>query len=239
LRVLGTTEFPDDFLPEEDRPNDCKVPGDYEYARTVAREFPKLLRRFWYSDALEPILVDPIDFLRRLHVFQPHDRIWIGRENSSGRPIHAANFRTLNQWEAAPPPPTWSFTTGAAFFPGSFRRSKANVKTVRTLVLESDTLTIPETFAMVQWVEDEFSLPLLAAVSSGNKSLHCYLKFPGRSWIDHYGPALVAVGFDERTFSPAQPIRLAGQQREDNGALQSLLWVRRPRVRKSQLQRAK
>jgi hypothetical protein len=238
LHVLGTSEFPDDFLPEEGEP---KVPADYLYAKAVAGQFPKLLRQFRKTNpTLQPIAVGPVNFLRRLRVFKSDDLIWIGRENSSGRSMHATHFRTLEQWESLPPSQDWSFTTGAAFLPGTFRRAKANVKAVRALILESDSLSMEDTFAIARWVEDEFSLPLLAAVSSGNKSLHCYFRYPGQDWVDCYGPALISVGFDRRTFSPVQPVRLARQRRADNGAVQLLLWIGRPkpRARKPQHQRS-
>jgi hypothetical protein len=225
LKVLGSTDFPEDFeLSESSR---RKAAADYVYARKVERNLPRLLKKFLKTNpSLEPIPVTAVDFLRRLRVFKPDDIVWIGKENSSGQPMHAANFHTLEQWKALPP--LWSFTTGAAYLPGSFQRCGANVAAVRALILESDSLPMPETFAMARWVEDEFSLPLLAAVSSGNTSLHCYFKYPDREWVDCYGPALEAAGFDPRTFRPTQPIRLAGQRRADNGAVQSLLWVRRP-----------
>ena len=147
------------------------------------------------------------DFLRRLKVFKPDDLIWIGRKTSSGAPIHRIHFRTLAQWKASPPPPGWCYTAGAVFRPGSFSRSKSNVLAVRALILESDSLPLRETFAMARWVEDEFSVPLLACVHSGGKSLHCYFKHPDpnfkHGWVDQWGPALAAAGFDRRTLSAA------------------------------------
>jgi hypothetical protein len=233
LLILGTTEFPESASREEAP----RVPGDFAYAKQVTRKLPKLIAKFWPSSwPLEPVPMAVPDFLRQLKVFKTNDLIWIGLEKSSGRPMHSTHFRTLTQWKASPPPPHWSFTTGAAFLPGSFCRSHANVKALRALILESDSLSLPETFAMARWVEDEFSLPFLAAVSSGNKSLHNYFKHPGQDWLERYWPALVAAGFDKRTLSPAQPIRLANQRRADSGATQSLLWIRPTPVRKTQLQ---
>jgi hypothetical protein len=231
LKVLGSTEFPDDFLPEEGGP---KTAGDYVYAKNVERRFPKLLQRFRKSaPALEPIAIKAIDFLRRLRVFKSDDLVWVGQLNSAGLPKHVEQFHTLEEWTVTPPWLTWDYTAGGVFLPGCFSRSKANVKAVRALILESDSLSMEDTFAMARWVEDEFSLPLLAAVSSGNTSLHCYFRYPGQDWVDAYRPALIAVGFDRKTFSPVQPVRLAGQRRADNGTEQSLLWVRRPKPRAS------
>jgi hypothetical protein len=225
LLALGTTEFPDSAEAGDD--SEPKVPGDFAYAKTVARKLPKLIKAFQPAQwPPEPIATSAPTFLRRLKIFKKDDLIWIGLERSSGQPMHVTHFRTLSQWKVFPPPPQWSFTTGAAFVPNSFRRSITTVKATRALILESDTLSPAETFALARWIEDEFSLPLLAAVSSGGKSLHCYFPYPGQNWIDRYRPTLLAAGFDRKIFSPAQPIRLANQIRSDNGASQSLLWIK-------------
>lgn len=230
LKVLGTTEFPEDFegsLPETNR---RLAPGDYVYAKTVARKFPRLLKQFLKTNPpLEPIPIQAVDFLRRLDVFKPNDAVWIGRKTDSGRPACKINFRTLKEWGESPPLPSWAYTVGGAFPPGCFTRRQAFVKRGRMLVLESDWLSIPETLAMARWVADEFSVPLLAAVDSGGKSLHCYFRYPadGQLWVDWWRPALIEAGFDPATFYPHQPVRLVGQLRE-NGTVQQLLWARRP-----------
>ena len=234
LTITGSTEFPD-------TPHTRPVPrttGSFVFEKQVAGSLPKLIAKFLPAQwPLEPITMTAPDFLRRLKVFKPDDLIWIGRKTSSGAPIHRIHFRTLARWKPSPPPPAWCYTAGAVFRPGSFSRSKSNVLAVRALILESDSLPPRETFAMARWVEDEFSVPLLACVHSGAKSLHCYFKHPDpnfkHGWLDQWGPALVAAGFDRRTLSPSQPIRLAGQRREDTGAAQELLWLRPVKTRKS------
>jgi hypothetical protein len=232
LLILGTTEFPTASTNIQAKVGNSAGSADFAYAHEVTRNLPKLIDQFRPSTwPLESIEMGVPTFLRRLNVFKPDDLIWIGTEKSSGRPMHAAHFRTLKQWTASPPPLTWSFTTGAAFLPSCFCRSRANVAALRGMILESDSLSPPETFAMARWVEDEFSLTLLAVVSSGNKSLHNYYRHPGQPWLDRYWPALVAAGFDKRTLSPSQPIRLANQVRADNGATQSLLMVRPTQTR--------
>jgi hypothetical protein len=227
LLTLGTTEFPDNGESDAGENSKPEVPGDFVYAQTVARKLPELIKAFQPAHwPPEPIAMSVPAFLRRLKVFKKDDLIWIGLERSSGQPIHITHFRTLSQWKVFPPPPQWSFTTGAAFVPNSFRRSKTTVKAARALVLESDTLSPAETFALARWIEEEFVLPLLAAVSSGGKSLHCYFPYPGLDWLNRYRPTLLAAGFDRKTFSPAQPIRLANQIRADNGSTQNLLWIK-------------
>ena len=167
-------------------------------------------------------------FLRKLRVFKKDDLIWIGLERSSGQPMHVTHFRTLAQWKAFPPPAQWSFTTGATFIPNCFRRSKSTVAAARALILESDTLSPAETFALARWIEEEFTLPFLAAVTSGDKSLHCYFPHPGQEWLDIYRPTLVAIGFCTGSLrNPSQPMRLANQVRAENAAVQHLLWIRK------------
>jgi hypothetical protein len=223
LLITGTTEFPDIPGYAEGR-----VSGDYAYARTVAKKLPKILQKFrpasWPPNPIEMAVPR---FLKRLGVFRKVDHIWIGNERDSGRPMFATHFRTLAEWQKAPPPLNWSFVCGAAFIPGSFSRSAANVKALRTFIVESDALGGADTYAVAKWVEDNFSLPLLAMVHSGNRSLHCYFEHPGAEWVGLYRPALVEAGFCAASLrSLVQPMRLANQVRANNQMVQHLLWLR-------------
>jgi hypothetical protein len=222
LSITGTTDFPESAQREG-------FSGDYAYARTIAKKLPKILAKFrpasWPPNPIEMSV--PL-FLRRLSVFRRVDHIWIGNERDSGRPMFATHFRTLTEWQKAPPPLNWSFTSGAAFVPGSFSRSAANIKSLRTLILESDALGGADTYAVARWVEEEFTLPLLALVHSGNRSLHCYFEHPGAEWVGLYRPALVEAGFCAASLrSLVQPMRLANQVRANNQAVQHLLWLRK------------
>jgi hypothetical protein len=221
LAITGTTGFPESSGP-------ARPPGDYAYARKVEKRLPKILAKFRPGDwPPSPMEMSAPAFLKRLNVFKRTDHIWIGNFWDSGRPVFAAHFRTLMEWAKAPPPRGWPFTCGAAFIPGSFARSAANVKALRTLILESDSLSQLDTVAVARWIEDEFRLPLLALVHSGNKSLHCYFQHPGAEWLSIYQPALVAVGFCACSLrSLTQPLRLANQVRLDNQAVQHLLWIK-------------
>jgi hypothetical protein len=201
--------------------------ADYAYARTVAKELPKILAKFRPASwPPTPIEMAAPEFLKRLDVFKRVDHIWIGNERDSGQPKYATHFRTLAEWQKAPPRRDWAFTCGAAFIPGSFSRSNANVKALRALILESDALGGADTYAVARWIEENFSLPLLAMVYSGNKSLHCYFNHPGAEWLGLYRPTLVEAGFCAASLrSPAQPMRLANQVRNNN-AIQYLLWMK-------------
>jgi hypothetical protein len=220
LAITGTTDFPESAQTSGSS-------GDYAYARQVARELPKILRKFrpafWPPN---PIEMAAPQFLKCLGVFKKVDHIWIGNERDSGQPRFSTHFRTLEEWCKAPPPRNWSFTCGAAFIPGSFSRSNANIKALRTFILESDALGGADTYAVARWVEDEFTLPLLALVHSGNKSLHCYFEHPGAEWVGLYRPALVEAGFCAASLrSLVQPMRLANQLRVNNQAVQHLLFL--------------
>jgi hypothetical protein len=221
LLITGTTDFP------LDAPG-AKVTADYAYARTIAKKLPKILAKFrpreWPPN---PIEMDVPTFLQRLGVFRKVDHIWIGNERDSGQPKFSAHFRTLEEWSKAPPPRIWPFICGAAFIPGSFSRSAANIKALRTFILESDALSGADTYAVARWVEENFTLPLLAMVHSGNKSLHCYFEHPGAEWVGLYRPALVEAGFCAASLrSLVQPMRLANQVRANNQAIQHLLFLK-------------
>jgi hypothetical protein len=222
LRITGTTDFPESS-------RSIGPIGDYAYARTVAKKLPKILAKFrpasWPPN---PIEMPAAQFLRHLGVFKKVDHIWIGNERASGQPRFSTHFRTLEEWTKAPPPRCWSFTCGAAFIPGSFSRSAANVKALRAMILESDALGGTDTYAVARWVESNFNLPLLAIVYSGNKSLHCYFRHPGAEWVGLYRPALVEAGFCAASLrSLVQPMRLANQLRANNQAIQHLLWTKK------------
>jgi hypothetical protein len=221
LLITGTTDFP------EDAPG-VKVSGDYAYARTIAKKLPGILKKFRPSSwPPNPIEMPAPEFLKRLGVFKKTDHVWIGNERDSGQPRFATHFRTPEEWRKAPPSHSWSFTCGAAFIPGSFSRSAANIKALRTLILESDALGGADTYAVARWVESNFTLPLLAMVYSGNKSLHCYFQHPGAEWVGLYRPALVEAGFCAASLrSLVQPMRLANQLRNNN-TVQYLLWIRK------------
>jgi hypothetical protein len=220
---LGTTEYPEDAARHEVP----QPPGDYQYARRIGRELPRLLERYMPDSwPPEPVELPAAQFLTRLGVFKRSDLIWIGNERDSGRSMYASHFRTLRNWLKTPPPRFWSFTCGAAFLPGTFSRSQGCVKATRLLILESDAIDARSTAALARWLEDEFSLPLLAMVHSGNESLHCYFPFPGSDWVATYRPALVEVGFDPRCLRAAQPMRLANQVRAGNSHVQQLFWLK-------------
>jgi hypothetical protein len=225
LIITGTTDFPVD-MPGP------KISGDYVYARTIVGKLPNILKKFRPSSwPPNPIEMAAPEFLKRLGVFKRVDHIWIGNERDSGQPRFSTHFRTLEEWTKAPPPRGWSFTCGAAFIPGSFSRSNANIKALRTLILESDALGNADTYAVARWVENNFSLPLLAVVHSGNKSLHCYFIHPGAEWVGLYRPTLVEAGFCAASLrSLAQPMRLANQIRANNQTVQHLLWLRKTYV---------
>jgi hypothetical protein len=153
-------------------------------------------------------------------MFSPYDWVWIGQPEMTGE-NWKTNFRAAGAWIL--PPPSWKFIC-----PNPLRtcwdRKNENIAEYRHLVLESDSLNMLESRAMFEAVEDIFLLKLKAIVFSGNKSLHGWFEHPGLPWLALHKPLLVAMGFDAKTMSPSQPVRLPGVVRE-NGKRQELLWI--------------
>lgn len=172
-----------------------------------------------------PIPESPIDHWRLLlnALFTPEDVVWIGDKCDSGRSEHAARFRTVPAWlaetEARGP-----FTVPASFKPGAFSRSKANVANRRFLVIESDTLTKPQTLALFEWCRP--FMPLRAVVDTGGKSLHGWFEFLHLTGdrFEELKIILPELGADPALFREAQPCRLPGWEREP-GRFQRLLYL--------------
>jgi hypothetical protein len=156
------------------------------------------------------------------HMFEPTDFIWIGQPEMTGS-YWPHNFQMVKHWEAKPPSPAFKFICPNPIM-GCDRKNE-NVAEYRHLVLESDTLTMLESRAMFEAVEDIFLLKLKAIVFSGNKSLHGWFAHPGLPWLALHQPVLVALGFDPKVMIPSQCVRLPGTVNPKTGKMQSLLWI--------------
>lgn len=156
-------------------------------------------------------------FLKRM--FKKHDVVWVGQpEMAKG----AINFQDAWYWGICGIPSVWKYVCPNPL--KGCHRANENISEYRHLVLESDSLNILESRAMFEAVEDIFLLKLKAIVFSGNKSLHGWFVHPGPQWLALHKPLLIAMGFDSKTMSPSQPVRLPGVVRE-NGKRQELLWI--------------
>ena len=166
----------------------------------------------------------PLAFLYRM--FAPHDWVWLGQPEMTG-PIWSRNFEEVSHWDVLPSciSPSWKFICPNPLIHGRCDRTNDNIFAYRHLVLESDTLTMLESRAMFEAVEDIFLLKLKAIVFSGNKSLHGWFAHPGLQWLALHQPVLVALGFDAKVMSPSQCVRLPGTANPKTGKMQSLLWI--------------
>ena len=157
-------------------------------------------------------------------------QVWVGREYDSGKPHHARNFKTPEEW-LSQARPLGSFTCPSTFKPGTTSRSNKQVASQPFFVAESDTLSHEETCSLFNWMR-EF-LQLRAIVNTGNKSLHGWFERPTPEQRTELKAILPELGFDRAMFTPSQPCRLAGVVRPDSSpdpllgvpVYQSLLWL--------------
>ena len=166
--------------------------------------------------------MDPTHFLVRM--FGPKDYVWIGQPWMTGKGWERC-FRTVEQWIENPPIEQLSFMCANPLTPGCYDRTQENVLNLKSLFLESDTLSMLDSRAMFEAVEALFALQVQTIVFSGGKSLHGWFKHPGLEWFSNNKSMLEALGFDPATMRSAQPVRLGGAMR-DNRTKQAVVWVR-------------
>ena len=171
------------------------------------------------------------DWQLHLSLFaKEEDHVWIGREYDSGKPHHARNFKTPEEWLGRSRP-LGAFTCPCTFKPGAISRSNNQVASQPFLVVESDIQSHGETCSLFNWMR-EF-LQLRAIVNTGNKSLHGWFERPTPEQRTELKSILPEFGFDRAMFTPSQPCRLAGVVRPDTTpdpllgvpVYQSLLWL--------------
>ena len=192
---------------------------------------PELFERFrWpYEQILEdsPLRVanrDPEDQFRAwLRVWPPHSTVWIGDVYSSGLPQHRTHFRPVTDWQQIGPV-MGNFTCGAAFRPGTYRRSNENIEGQRFLVVESDTLSRDEIGGVFAYLNQRLRYNLHAIIDTAGKSLHGWFDAPPNKLLENRLKAgLTAFGCDPKLFTYSQPVRVPGALR--NGKLQRAVWL--------------
>jgi hypothetical protein len=202
-----------------------------ELAEQIKQMRETLIKKFRGKLSPAPVKISSIKLLSQL--FKPKDVLWIGQEFQSGSK-YAHHFRMLEEWVRKPPPPNWDFTTGATFWPGSCDRNNESVAQRRYLILESDRkdnagnpVSQEEQWAMIAWACTELHLKLKAILFSGNKSYHAWVLWPGEDWFREHRPVLEAMGFDPKTISKSQPVRLGGAIHLRTRKRQEVLWLRK------------
>jgi hypothetical protein len=190
-----------------------------EILTAARRLFPSLTAAdLWESSPVRP----PCDLDQHFPLFirslwAAEDVLWCGDLYESGKPCHAKNFRTAAEWLSVGRPPG-PHTSAWTFAPGSSSRCKAQARSRRFLVLESDSLSEADTLSVLFWLREKMQLRLRAVVHSGNKSLHAWFDLPQHQ-LGALEAALPRAGFDSALFTPAHTSRLAGWKRTDKAAL--------------------
>lgn len=162
-------------------------------------------------------------------MFQPSDVVWIGHVWSSGKEKHATNFRDQGRWlshlqrsgEILP----FEFVSHCTWQPGSFERTNANLVQRRYIVVESDSLTMDQTGAVLNWMCSEMEATLRAVVFSGRRSIHGWFDWPEQVDIKELSATLRGLQCDPSVLRAPQPVRLPGAMRRDTGTTQTLLYL--------------
>lgn len=183
------------------------------------------------ADSPQPIPDEPREqqqmFLKQM--YNPEDILWMaGSVNKTGRPEHAAYFLTVEQimrrhvqWNR--------FMSHATFQKGTTSRCLAKMKSTPYMVVESDVLDRDEIGAVFRLLEGQYGLPLLAAVYSGNFSVHGWFPRPSEDELkSFYRPLLIGLACDPSVATPTQPVRAPGAYRNDTEIqrLQKLVYLR-------------
>lgn len=158
-----------------------------------------------------------------LKLWPSHARIWIGDLYSSGKPEHAANFRTVGEWYQLGPT-VGSFTCPSSFKAGATARSEENVEKREFLVVESDLLDRDAVGAVFRFLQWRLKYQLHCIVDTAGKSLHGWFTPPPPELAGRLKTALATLGCDPKMFGKSQPVRLPGAMRESK--MQKLIWLR-------------
>jgi hypothetical protein len=173
----------------------------------------------WSSYRLDGDVVN--DWRLHLRLYPPTDEVWIGELHQSGKPEHVRNFRTVSEWlkERTAPAP---HICPNPFKPGVHSRTAENIAEARFLVVESDTLTKPESCAVLKWLSN--ILRMRAVVDTGGKSLHGWFEYPTTAALKELKVILPALKCDQGLFQLAHTCRLPGPMR-DTGRRQHLTFL--------------
>jgi hypothetical protein len=204
-----------------------------ESLRGAAERFsPELFEFFRWpmAEILEdsPLLVAERDaedqFRTWLRLWPACSTVWIGDVYSSGRPEHAAHFRSVAEWYQIGPV-MGNYTCGSSFKPGCWSRCNENLSGQRFMVVESDTLAHDEIGAVFTYLRRRLHYGLHCIVDTAGKSLHGWFDAPrNKIWENRLKAGLEVFGCDPKVFTYSQPVRVPGAWRD--GRLQRLIWLR-------------
>lgn len=180
---------------------------------------------------------DPRGFLAAL--FLPADLVWTGSVHQSG-PRFRDRWRTVEDWQQAPPDTLGPMTTPATWKAGAVSRSRDWIASAPYVVLDFDgqdgrkpqtpadlARHLADSLALVRWLRERLRWRLAAILSTGGKSLHAWFENPGRECLDSLRPTLSPFGIDAGLIGhPEHPCRLPGQIHHGTGRRSRVLWLR-------------
>ena len=168
------------------------------------------------NDSPSTVDADSSGHWRKLFgLFTPEDVIWTGAVYDSGKPHHAARFRSRDEWLALTSAPA-QFVCASTFKPGSFSRGNETVARRPFLVVESDELDHDTIGAVFRWMREKVNLRLRCIVDTAGKSLHGWFEFPVEAELDELKVVLPEFGCDPKMFTASQPCRLPGALRGEH-----------------------
>ncbi|MCP5537540.1 MAG: hypothetical protein H7A51_15065 [Akkermansiaceae bacterium] len=169
--------------------------------------------RFDHSEAA------PHDFIASL--FKPDDVLWLGDTYDTGKPEHAANFKTCRDWLTIARLP--HRIAAGTFHPGTISRCKEYVKSSPFILLESDELigrkpSTPEerernkalSSALIGYAKDKLGLTLRAVIDTGNRSLHAWYDRPPEPAMNAIHKMAAGLRIDKAVLDSCQaaPLRM-------------------------------
>lgn len=157
-----------------------------------------------------------------LGIFQLDDIVWIGDIKDSGSPRHSRHFKPVSEWlkhNSCPGPRI----TPSTYKSEVYSRSNPNVVNHRFIVIESDTRSKREQWAIINIIRK--ITRLRAIIDSGNKSLHAWFDRPNVEVLEKFKRIVLNIGADPAGLRPTQPFRMPGIPRENSNTFTNLLYL--------------
>ncbi len=210
-------------------------------AERARQSMPGIISKFPWDRASMWETSDPLPESEReqaqaiLRFYHESDVVWVGGlydsiandEVEHTEPSRVAKvrgcFRTAGEWQKAehlPGPPAHERgprICPSVFEPGTCSRSQETVRARRFLVIEHDNLGMDEQAALLRWMHESGKLRLRAIVFTGGKSLHGWVEWPGAQEAKELETVLLGMGYDAKSFAPAQPYPLPGALHRKTG----------------------